>query len=72
MQPGSNVTAGSLAEVIMYINILTFPVSVIGWTASKLIQWSAASQKRINEFLQIRITDPAAGGSIDASSLRTH
>ncbi|KIC90016.1 ABC transporter ATP-binding protein [Flavihumibacter sp. ZG627] len=50
MQPGSNVTTGTLAEFIMYINILTFPVSAIGWTAS-MIQRAAASQKRINEFL---------------------
>lgn len=50
MQPGSGVTAGTLAEFIMYINILTFPVSAIGWTAS-MIQRAAASQKRINEFL---------------------
>ncbi|ULQ57743.1 ABC transporter ATP-binding protein/permease [Flavihumibacter rivuli] len=51
MQPGSGVTTGTLAEFIMYINILTFPVSAIGWTAS-MIQRAAASQKRINEFLQ--------------------
>ncbi len=50
MQPGSGVTTGTLAEFIMYINILTFPVSAIGWTAS-MIQRAAASQKRINEFL---------------------
>jgi ATP-binding cassette subfamily B protein len=50
MQPGSNVTTGMLAEFVMYINILTFPVSAIGWTAS-MIQRAAASQKRINEFL---------------------
>lgn len=50
MQPGSNVTTGMLAEFVMYINILTFPVSAIGWTAS-MIQRASASQKRINEFL---------------------
>lgn len=53
LQPGSGVTAGTLAEFIMYINILTFPVSAIGWTAS-MIQRAAASQKRINEFLDTR------------------
>jgi ATP-binding cassette subfamily B protein len=53
MQPGSDVTAGTLAEFVMYINILTFPVSAIGWTAS-MIQRAAASQKRINEFLDTR------------------
>lgn len=60
MQPGSNVTTGMLAEFVMYINILTFPVSAIGWTAS-MIQRAAASQKRINEFLETesRIQQPA-------------
>lgn len=60
MQPGSNVTTGMLAEFVMYINILTFPVSAIGWTAS-MIQRAAASQKRINEFLdtESRIQQPA-------------
>ncbi|GAO44552.1 ABC transporter ATP-binding protein [Flavihumibacter petaseus] len=53
LQPGSGVTAGTLAEFVMYINILTFPVSAIGWTAS-MIQRAAASQKRINEFLDTR------------------
>lgn len=59
MQPGSNVTTGMLAEFVMYINILTFPVSAIGWTAS-MIQRAAASQKRINEFLdtESRIQQP--------------
>jgi ATP-binding cassette subfamily B protein len=53
MQPGSGVTTGTLAEFVMYINILTFPVSAIGWTAS-MIQRAAASQKRINEFLELK------------------
>ena len=39
-----------IAEFVMYINMLTFPVGAIGWTAS-MIQRAAASQKRINEFL---------------------
>ncbi|HEY1200059.1 MAG TPA: ABC transporter ATP-binding protein, partial [Niastella sp.] len=45
----------TLAEFVMYINMLTFPVGAIGWTAS-MIQRAAASQKRINEFLH---TNPA-------------
>jgi ATP-binding cassette subfamily B protein len=45
----------TIAEFVMYINMLTFPVGAIGWTAS-MIQRAAASQKRINEFLH---TDPA-------------
>ena len=41
---------GTIAEFVMYIQMLTFPVSAIGWTAS-MTQRAAASQKRINEFL---------------------
>jgi ATP-binding cassette, subfamily B, multidrug efflux pump len=41
----------TLVEFVMYINMLTFPVSAIGLTAS-MIQRAAASQKRINEFLK--------------------
>jgi ATP-binding cassette subfamily B multidrug efflux pump len=47
----NNVTAGTITEFVIYINMLTFPVSAIGWTAS-MIQRAAASQKRLNEFLQ--------------------
>lgn len=43
---------GTIVEFIIYINMLTFPVSAIGWTAS-MIQRAAASQKRLNEFLKI-------------------
>jgi ATP-binding cassette subfamily B multidrug efflux pump len=43
---------GTIAEFVLYIQMLTFPVSAIGWTAS-MTQRAAASQKRINEFLQI-------------------
>ncbi len=46
--PGASV--GKIAEFVMYIQMLTFPVSAIGWTAS-MIQRAAVSQKRINEFL---------------------
>ena len=41
----------TIVEFVIYINMLTFPVSAIGWTAS-MIQRAAASQKRLNEFLQ--------------------
>jgi len=44
------VNVGTIAEFVMYIQMLTFPVSAIGWTAS-MTQRAAASQKRINEFL---------------------
>ena len=51
---GTVITAGTIAEFVLYIQMLTFPVSAIGWTAS-MTQRAAASQKRINEFLH---TDP--------------
>jgi ATP-binding cassette subfamily B multidrug efflux pump len=45
------ITMATIVEFVMYINMLTFPVSAIGLTAS-MIQRAAASQKRINEFLE--------------------
>ena len=45
----------TIVEFVIYINMLTFPVSAIGWTAS-MIQRASASQKRLNEFLH---TEPA-------------
>ena len=44
------ITSGNIAEFIVYLNLLTFPVISLGWVTS-LIQRAAASQKRINEFL---------------------
>jgi len=56
-----SVGAGTITEFVIYVNLLTFPVSAIGWTAS-MIQRAAASQKRLNEFLDIKpiINDNAA------------
>jgi len=55
------ITAGNIAEFIVYLNMLTFPVMSLGWVTS-LIQRAAASQKRINEFLheQSEIISPKA------------
>ncbi|MES2485289.1 MAG: ABC transporter ATP-binding protein [Bacteroidota bacterium] len=44
---------GTIAEFILYINMLTWPVASIGWI-SGMIQEAEASQKRINEFLKIK------------------
>lgn len=44
------VTPGNIAEFIIYTNMLTWPVTALGWIAS-IIQSAAASQKRINEFM---------------------
>lgn len=49
---GSIPNLGVIAEFIIYINMLTWPVASIGWVSS-LVQEAEASQKRINEFLNI-------------------
>ncbi len=49
------VTPGNIAEFVIYVNMLTWPVTAIGWIAS-ITQQAAASQKRINEFLQTKPT----------------
>ena len=43
---------GKIAEFILYVNMLTWPVASIGWVSS-MIQEAEASQKRVNEFLKI-------------------
>ncbi len=52
------IGVGTIVEFVFYINMLTFPVSALGWTAS-MTQRAAASQKRLNEFLKTepKITD---------------
>ncbi len=53
------ITPGNIAEFVIYVNMLTWPVTAIGWIAS-IVQQAAASQKRINEFLSNKpaITSP--------------
>jgi ATP-binding cassette subfamily B protein len=48
-----SITPGNIAEFVIYVNMLTWPVTAIGWIAS-IVQQAAASQKRINEFLQTK------------------
>lgn len=48
-----NLTFGNIAEFIIYVNLLTWPVASLGWTSS-LVQRAEASQKRINEFLSTK------------------
>jgi ATP-binding cassette subfamily B protein len=52
----------TIVEFVIYINMLTFPVSAIGWTAS-MIQRAAASQKRLNEFLNTQPSVPITSSS---------
>ena len=47
-----NITTGNIAEFIIYVNMLAWPVASVGWVTS-LIQRASASQERINEFLKI-------------------
>lgn len=45
------IEIGVLGEFIIYVNMLTWPVAVVGWVTS-IVQQAEASQKRINRFLQ--------------------
>jgi len=45
------VTVGDIAKFIIYVNMLTWPVTALGWVTS-IVQRAAASQTRINEFLE--------------------
>lgn len=56
-----SVTPGNIAEFVIYVNMLTWPVTAIGWIAS-IIQQAAASQKRINEFLN---TEPTINNPVN-------
>lgn len=49
---GEIATFGIIAEFILYVNMLTWPVAIVGWLTS-IVQRAEASQKRINEFLKI-------------------
>lgn len=55
------LTPGNIAEFVIYVNMLTWPVTAIGWIAS-IIQQAAASQKRLNEFLNTQPTVSNPGG----------
>ncbi|MEO6174465.1 MAG: ABC transporter ATP-binding protein [Flavobacterium circumlabens] len=44
---------GTVAEFILYVNMLTWPVASLGWVSS-MVQEAEASQKRLNEFLKIQ------------------
>ncbi|OUT98654.1 MAG: ABC transporter [Flammeovirgaceae bacterium TMED32] len=48
-----SISTGVIAEFIIYVNLLTWPVAALGWITS-IIQQAAASQKRINEFLETK------------------
>jgi ATP-binding cassette subfamily B protein len=58
------ITPGNIAEFVIYVNMLTWPVTSIGWIAS-IVQQAAASQKRINEFL---LTTPEVQNQVEDTS----
>jgi ATP-binding cassette subfamily B protein len=49
---GTIKSIGTIAEFILYVNMLTWPVASLGWVSS-MVQEAEASQKRINEFMKI-------------------
>jgi ATP-binding cassette subfamily B multidrug efflux pump len=61
---------GTIAEFILYVNMLTWPVASLGWISS-MVQEAEASQKRLNEFLKIEpeIKNKNSGQSIINGSI---
>ena len=55
---------GTIVEFLIYVNMLTWPVAVVGWVTS-MVQQAEASQKRINEFLE---TDPSIENLVEEST----
>ncbi|MEC8256686.1 MAG: ABC transporter ATP-binding protein [Bacteroidota bacterium] len=64
------IELGTLAEFIIYINMLTWPVATVGWVTS-IVQQAEASQKRINEFLgqEPEIVSPKDGQKLQSYSI---
>ncbi|GAB4417562.1 MAG: ABC transporter ATP-binding protein [Bacteroidia bacterium] len=64
------LSIGNIAEFIIYINLLTWPIVSVGWVTT-LIQRAAASQQRLNELLAERseIVFPARGPQVAAAHL---
>jgi ATP-binding cassette subfamily B protein len=55
---------GTIVEFLIYVNMLTWPVAVVGWVTS-MVQQAEASQKRINEFLE---TEPTIQNLVEEST----
>lgn len=60
------VTVGTIAQFVLYVNMLTWPFASVGWVTS-LVQQAAVSQERINEFLATEpsIASPHSAGSFN-------
>ena len=63
------LTIGNIAEFVIYVTMLTWPVASLGWVVT-MIQRAAASQERINEFLQTKPT--IRSGTVDVDQLKGH
>ena len=63
------ITAGNIAEFVIYVSMLTWPATAIGWVTS-VVQQAAASQKRINEFLDRIPTIISPEGVVETEKLR--
>lgn len=61
-------TTGNIAEFVLYLNLLIWPVASLGYTTA-LVQKAASSQKRINEFLNAELEEESA--EANASELKT-
>ena len=64
-----NITYGNIAEFIIYVNMLTWPFTAVGWIVS-IVQQAEASQGRINEFMNTKPT--ITNSSKEALDLRGH
>jgi ATP-binding cassette subfamily B protein len=62
IDPSSGITSGNIVTFVFYVNMLTWPFASVGWVTS-LIQRAAASQERINEFLD---EEPEVRSTTDA------
>ena len=61
---GEIESLGTIAEFIIYVNMLTWPVATVGWVTS-VVQQAEASQKRINEFLKL---EPEIKNTVEAKT----
>jgi ATP-binding cassette subfamily B protein len=68
---GDIAEVGIIVEFVLYINMLTFPVSAVGWVAS-MIQRASASQKRLNEFLETNPAIQSSPGAQKGLKLKGH
>lgn len=64
------ISAGNIAEFVIYINMLTWPIASVGWVMA-LVQRAAASQKRIDEFLNVKpdITSASSASIVVAGEI---